>query len=219
MTVEEIYDAYRIMPGLRLHQLRVATLAKCVCDSLTSPVDTGRVVLAALFHDMGNILKSDFTLFPDLLGSKDVSYWEEVKAEYAEKYGPNVHDATRAIAKEIGLEPSVVALMDSIGFSNMESIRDSDSLEIKVLEYADCRTAPRGVLSLTERLEDARRRYEKKTDMAGEPVFEHERWLELVSAAQIIEEQIFNVSTIRPEDVHDGVIEPLLDSFRTYEVR
>lgn len=206
------------MPGLQLHQLRVAALARYVAGSLSVPVKIDLVVCAALFHDMGNILKSDFTTFPDFLGDKDASYWESVKREYVVSYGTNVHEATQAIAREIGLNEEVVSLIDAMGFSRMESIRDSDSIELKIIEYADSRTAPRGVLSLQERLEDARKRYEGK-NFSGEPTFGRARWEELMSAAEVIEEQLFSVSSIKPSDVSESVIAPLMEELRAYKIR
>lgn len=206
------------MPGLQLHQLRVAALARYVAGSLSVPVKTDLVVCAALFHDMGNILKSDFTTFPDFLGDKDASYWEGVKREYVATYGTNVHEATQTIAREIGLNEEVVSLIDAMGFSRMESIRDSDSIELKIIEYADSRTAPRGVLSLQERLEDARKRYEGK-NFSGEPTFGRARWEELMSAAEVIEGQLFSVSSIKPSDVSESVIAPLMEELRAFKIR
>lgn len=206
------------MPGLQTHQLRVAAVGTYIADSLTVPIDTRRIVLAALFHDMANILKSDFTVFPDFLGDKDVSYWEGVKAEYAARYGTNIHEATKTIAREAGLDSNTVALIEMMGFSRMESIRDSDSMELKILEYADSRTAPRSVLSLRDRLHDARGRYEGRI-VDGEPIFDRARWEELFSAAEVIEEQIFSLSTLKPSDVTEEVITPIMEGLRYTEIR
>ena len=41
------------MPGLQLHQLRVAAVGKLICEHLKKPVRTKDVVVACLFHDMG----------------------------------------------------------------------------------------------------------------------------------------------------------------------
>ncbi len=93
MTVGEIYDSYRIMPGLQLHQLRVAAVGKTVCDHFDRRVDMQSVLLACLFHDMGNIIKADLGLFKGLLGEQSREYWEGVKQEYVEKYGTDEHVA------------------------------------------------------------------------------------------------------------------------------
>ncbi len=66
-TVQQIYNDYNILPLLQLHQLRVAGVAKLITESITIPVDAQAVVLACLFHDMGNIIKADFTYFPEAL--------------------------------------------------------------------------------------------------------------------------------------------------------
>ena len=80
MTIWEAYEAYRIMPNLRLHQLRVAAVARELAQALHADVEL--VTRAALLHDMGNIMKSDLTQFPpEFYGDEGLAYWEEVKAE------------------------------------------------------------------------------------------------------------------------------------------
>lgn len=216
-TAEQIYEQYRIMPGLQMHQLRVAAVIKLLADSLEAPVDLRAVILTGLFHDMGNILKSDLVSFPDFLGDKSVGYWQGVKAEYAGKYGTNVHAATLAIGREIGLDEKIIALMDGMGFSRMELTRDSDSMEKKIVEYADSRVAPRGVLPLRERLEDARRRYGGSFDQGAEPA-PSEKWLALANAASEIERQIFAHSSLKPEDMHDASIATMVEELKRYQV-
>ena len=74
MTILEIYEKYKIMPQLQEHQLRVASVAKTICDHLLVPVHTDHVVSVCLLHDMGNILKFDLQKFPQfgekVLGDK-----------------------------------------------------------------------------------------------------------------------------------------------------
>ena len=77
----EVYSEYKIMPTLQLHQLRVAAVARLVCDHLTHPINTRDVILACLFHDMGNIIKSNLNHFPEFCEPEGTAYWEKVKAE------------------------------------------------------------------------------------------------------------------------------------------
>src|SRR3989344_8748672 len=101
-TPREIYSAYKIMPSLQLHQLRVAAVAKLLCEGCTKPINEHDVILACLFHDMGNIIKSELSYFPDFTEPEGVEYWERVKADFVEAYGTDSHTANIAIAKEIG---------------------------------------------------------------------------------------------------------------------
>src|SRR3989338_10487921 len=119
-TPREIYAAYKIMPALQLHQLRVAAVGKLICDNFNpssgGTVNAHDVILACLFHDMGNILKFNLTYFPEFLEPQGLEFWEAVKAEYKERYGKDQHEASKEIGREIGLSGPVVEIIDAIGF-------------------------------------------------------------------------------------------------------
>jgi dGTP triphosphohydrolase len=214
-TAEEIYDAYRIMPGLREHQLRVAAVAKTLCENLTREVDERSVVLACLLHDMGNIIKSDLTVFPEFLEPEGLAHWQLVKNDFVLTYGDDEHHATVHIIREIGLPPAVLQLVESIAFSNLVTTRDTDSLEQKIVEYADLRVAPHGVLSMGARMEEAKARYaSSRSDIPqNQEVFES-----LVSAAYEVEKQIFAEALIAPDDITEQSVRPLVAALREYKV-
>lgn len=213
-TAQEIYEAYRIMPALQLHQLRVAAVAKLLCEHIEKPLDAEAVVLACLFHDMGNIIKSDLTKFPEFRAEKGLPYWEEVKASFIEKYGKNAHEANVAIAKEIGLPTAAVSYIDGISFSNLEKIVASDSYEQKVCEYADTRVGPYGVLPLAERLEEARARYLE----SGKSYYTSEGFMALVQSAEELERQIAAESSIAMSAITDDAIRDSVEDLRNHPV-
>src|SRR3989344_7901427 len=144
-TVRELYTKWRIMPSLQLHQLRVAAVVKLIADNFAEPVNKEEVILACLFHDMGNIIKSDLTYFPDFVEPEGAEYWEKVKADFIQKYGTNHHKANIMIAKDIGFPPAAVALVDGVGFSQIAYVVADSSFERKIMQYADIRVGPRGV--------------------------------------------------------------------------
>jgi 5'-deoxynucleotidase YfbR-like HD superfamily hydrolase len=210
-TAQDIYESYRIFPALQMHQLRVAAVGKTICDALLEDVDTSSVILACLFHDMGNIIKSDFTAFPEFCEPEGIAHWELVKKEFIETYGPDEHKATLIIAREIGLPEDVIEHIDGIGFSKLERTRDDDSFESKIVEYADTRVAPHGVVSQEGRMYDARERYKHVPR-------EVDRFDELFAAAREIERQIFGATAMSPEDITEASIQPLIDKLRSTEV-
>ena len=213
-TAQEIYTAYEIMPGLQLHQLRVASVAKLMCENLNKPINIHDVTLACLFHDMGNIIKSDLTRFPEFLEPQGFAYWERVRAKFIEKYGDNAHHGNVAIAKEIGLNPSVIELIDGISFSNIEWIVANASFEQKISEYADDRVGPFGILSVADRLADARARYID----SGKTYYTLEGFEKLSKSVFVLEKQIFAETRIAPEDITDDAIAPLIEELRQYGV-
>ena len=214
-TPREIYEAYQIMPALQLHQLRVAAVAQMICDHIEGPIDTRTVVLTTLFHDMGNIIKSKLDRFPEFLEPQGREYWEGVKAEYVKKYGDNQHAAGEAIAKEIGLPEQVVAAIPMIAFSNLEHCRDTNVYEEKIVEYADQRVGPYGILSMRERIDEAHARYPAHNPYEG---IEDNRFEVLKKAAFEVEKQIFARCSIGPEDITDTSIVPIVDTLWDYSV-
>lgn len=203
------------MPSLQLHQLRVAAVGKLICDSLKESIHTHDVVLACLFHDMGNIIKSDLTSFPQFLEPKGVEYWKKMKDDFIRTYGTNEHHAAMAIARKIGLSPAVIGYIDGIGFSMLTATRDSLSYEQKICEYADLRVGPHGVLSLEGRVEEARVRYVgHHPDMPAE----RDRFAKLLQAAREVERQIFVSSDSAPEDINDASVAPITEELWEYPV-
>ena len=216
-TPAEIYEAYRVMPNLRLHQLRVASVAKMICGAFATPVEVKDIVVTCLFHDMGNIIKSDLDHFPEsFLGPQPREYWDTVKREYIDTYGANTHDANLMIARELGLSEQIVHLMDDISFSKLDTTRDSGTFEQKISEYADLRVGPHGVLSLNDRIADIKIRYAATPGV--ETPDDGVRFDELVRAAQTIEQQIFEKSNIRPENIHDESIAPIVAELQVYPI-
>ena len=203
------------MPNLQLHQLRVAAVGKIICDSINIPVNERDVILACLFHDMGNIIKSDLTYFPDFIATEGIHYWEGVKADFVTRYGTDSHAANVLIMKEIGLSEKKVALLDASGFSRLSEICANDSWELKTLQYADMRVGPRGVLTLDERLSDGRIRYaaHKKAYYDTDEGFK-----KLSSLAHELERQIFAETAIRPEDITDASVAPIIAQLWEYPV-
>lgn len=200
--ITDIYEEYKIMPNLQHHQLRVAAVAKQICESLTVQVDTQSIIIACLLHDMGNIIKFRLDHFPEFNEPKGLEYWQNVKDEFISKHGDNEHKATVNIIKELGLSKDIVTLAGQNRFSLLCSHRDSGEMNLKIIHYADSRVGPHGVLSYNDRMDDAGKRYK---DYPKKSVEEKER-IRLVDCGKEIEKQIFANSNIKPEDITDASI-------------
>jgi hypothetical protein len=194
-----------------MHQLRVAAVAKLVCENFTKPIDADNVVLACLFHDMGNIIKSDLSYFPEFLEPEGLAYWQTVKDGFIQKYGTEEHIAMLSIAKEVGLPPAAINYLENIGFSKLENTAARDSFEIKICSYADMRVGPYRVLSIDERLAEGRKRYEGRKDSKA---FATERFEVVANALHRVEEQIFSFEKIDPEDIAEETIETVLEDLK-----
>jgi hypothetical protein len=212
-TIEEIYESYNLLPNLREHQLRVAAVAQQIGNAMTSAVDTKGIVRTCLVHDMGNIIKFDLTFYPDFVEPLGLEYWQGVKGSFINTYGSDEHMATSAICREVGLTEKEIEYLSTIGFTRSTTARNSGSFEQMICCYADQRVGPRGVLSLDERLRDGRKRYEGREDKK----LVLEQYDEFVESLYAIEQKIFVQSTIRPEDVSDSSVVPIISALRGFQ--
>ncbi len=217
MTPRDIYEQYRIMPNLQLHQLRVAAVGKYICDRFIGPIDTQMVVLACLVHDMGNILKSDFSIGKELLAEKGIPYWESVKADYVKKYSDE-HHATHVIIKEVGIDERIASIIEDMGFSKMETVVATGSNELLVLEYADMRVGPDGILSLDGRLSEGHTRYSQRMKGAQFGFSQPERYEILVSACHEMEKKLVSRADFQPEDITDASLSSIVEELWDYVI-
>lgn len=204
------------MPQLIEHQLRVAAVADTISENLTltpalSQRERGDVVAACLLHDMGNIVKFDFSLFPEIVAEKGLEYWQGVKQEVAEKYGDNSHEATRNILKEIGVSERILELVDCVGFDQGIKNLQSPDFGKKVCAYSDMRVLPLGVGGLEERMADLRVRYKNRPEGAKDRE-------QFEAAIRQIEQQIFAHCKIRPEDITEESIRPVVEKLKNWEI-
>ncbi|MEN8252894.1 MAG: HD domain-containing protein [Patescibacteria group bacterium] len=202
------------MPSLQQHQLRVAAVAKLICENFTNHIDSKSIITACLLHDMGNILKSDLTLFPDFLKPEGLEYWQVVKEEFREKYGDDEHWASMLISKELGVKQKVLDLIDGIGFENIEKHFSAKDLENMICEYADCRVAPHGVVSLDERLTDLEERYGFRY-----PDSDHKNMRQkFYDLARRSETYIFKNLIIKPKDISAEALNDTIPELRLFEI-
>ncbi len=214
MTAPEIYKKYKIIPFLQTHMYRVSAVALYICQHAKEKVPTENIVSACLLHDLGNILKFDFTLFPKEFEPEGVLYWQEVREDFARKYGENVDEATYAIAKEIGVNGKTFECLQSIGFSKICTNAKIADFSLEVPSYSDMRVSPFGVTSLLERLEEAHKRYKNRKHAIGdENIYEKNR-----ACIQQMEKDIFSKTIITPESVIEDNVYPLLESLKKFEI-
>lgn len=212
--ISTIYSHYNIMPNLQEHQLRVAAVAFQIGVNLKTTMNVDRVVTACLLHDMGNILKFKLESFPDFLEPEGLDYWQGVKNEYAAKYGPDEHIATLAIVEEIGIDQATLNCVKTVGFTKAANNSALPNFEHKLCCYADQRVGPYGVLSLADRLEEGRKRYEGRAQFGTTSA----QFTENMQGLQTIEEQLFSQCNIRPSDITDQSIAPLIAGLLLREI-
>lgn len=202
------------MPSLQLHMFRVAGVASVICDTIKLTVDRHSIVSACLLHDMGNIIKFKLDLFPKFLKPEGMSYWQQVQNEYFEKYGHDEHHATIEIAKEIGVSEKIMELLNSVGFSQADKNFESDNFDKKIAAYSDMRVEPHGVVSLEARLDDGHKRFK-----IHRPGFDNEEmFAEMAEFLRKIEKQIFEKTSIKPEEITDEKVNTYIEGLKNYDL-
>ena len=166
-TIQEIYDQYQIPPNLALHQLRVAAVVSWILDYWHGqPLDKEKIITAALFHDMGNIIKFDFspehTPFP--YTNEERMHWQSIKEEFIQKYGDDPHHATQAIVTELGNPHGIAEIVGGLGFRNAPKFLEEMDFVSMIVQYADMRVSPHAVTSAEARIADFYMRYEHRPD-------------------------------------------------------
>lgn len=211
-TVQEIYEEYKIFPNLQKHMLRVAAVASLICDAMEISVDKENIVVAELFHDMGNIIKSNPSSLPEFFQPEGVEHWMRIKQEFISRYGPDEHHANVAIIKEIGLSERAVFLADQNRFSFICLHKENPDMDVKIMNYSDGRVAPHGVLSYQGRMDEVKKRY-------GDRLGENLESETLISCGLEIERQIFEKCKIRPEDITDETIASIILELKDFVIK
>jgi HD superfamily phosphodiesterase len=215
MSIKDIYKKYKIPPNLQRHMLWVAAVATMICDNFDEPLPKEDIVTACLLHDMGNIVKYQMNVFPDLLEPEGAEYWRKVQEEFIQKYGKDDHHANLKIARELEVSARVVDLMDQIQFQNLCIHYKDKDMSNKIINYVDQRVDPYGIVSYDERAEEARKRYQNRKEFL---VKEEERQ-ELFTCGKETEKQIFAKCKIKPEDINNETAKPIIEKLKDFVIK
>lgn len=216
-----VYKKYKIMSNLQLHMLRVASVAKMICDNWIGEekINEEKLLTMSLLHDMGNIIKFRLNYFPESLEPEGLEYWQNVQNEYFEKYGKDEHKATVDILHELGINEETIGLVESMNFGLLcKHKEDNTPIELRILHYADLRVSPYGITSYEERIADVEKRY---ADVPHDEFNKIEKTTrtELLSCGKDIERHIFENCKIKPEDINDDSAKDLIEELKNFVVK
>lgn len=209
MNIIEIYNKYHLPENLQKHMLRVSACSNLIIDNWNGPeIDKDSIIRVCLLHDMGNIVKipEEFSLDDEFI---------KIREKYFEQYGENAHEINLEIGRKEGLSEKEIKILDGKSSRKNEETLKSDSYEIKICAYCDQRVAPDGVVSIRERLEDAKIRYTNKplSVWSNEEKANH-----LIDCAIKIENQIFKYCKLNPIDINDKSIAPYINILKEYDI-
>ncbi len=209
MNIIEIYKKYNLPENLQIHMLRVAACSNLIIDNWNGPdIDKQAIIRVSLLHDMGNMVKIQEN------ESKDVEFLK-IRKKYFDKYGTNDHEINLEIGKQEGLTEQELTILDGKRSRKNEETLKSNSYERKICAYCDQRVAPDGVVSIKERLEDAKVRYKNKplSVWSNEEKANH-----LIECSLGIEKQIMEYCKLKPEDINDVSIKEYIEQLKAYDI-
>ena len=209
MNILQIYNKYHLPENLQMHMLRVAACSNLIIDNWNGPeIDKQAIIRVCLLHDMGNMVKipEDF--------SKDEEFIK-IRKKYFEKYGTKDHEINLDIGKQEGLSEKELTILDGKRSRKNEETLKSNSYERKICAYCDQRVAPNGVVSIKERLEDAKVRYKNKplSVWSNEEKANH-----LIECSLGIEKQIMEHCRLEAEDINDVSIKEYIEKLKEYNI-
>ena len=209
MNIIENYKKYHLPENLQMHMLRVAACSNLIIDNWNGPdIDKQAIIRVSLLHDMGNMVKIQEN------ESKDVEFLK-IRKKYFDKYGTNDHEINLEIGKQEGLTEQELTILDGKRSRKNEETLKSNSYERKICTYCDQRVAPDGVVSIKERLEDAKVRYKNKplSVWSNEEKANH-----LIECSLGIEKQIMEYCKLKPEDINDVSIKEYIEQLKAYDI-
>lgn len=214
MTINDVYLRYDTPQNLQRHMLDVAGMVQVIKKYwIGSNVDWRIVTSAALLHDLGNIVKFDFDKYPHLLGSEQshIEYWREVQQSIINKYGSNDHAVTDVMLTELGISEDIRQVISSKSFGSSRQLMNDGTVEAKILLYCDLRVLPSGVGSLSERLNDIKKRLTKYSER---PDFD-----QLAEACYAIQKEIQrSVSVDLSENINNLTLQVHRKNLLQYEI-
>ena len=209
MNIIEIYNQYHLPKNLQMHMLRVAACSNLILDNWKGKtIDKQAIVRVCLLHDMGNMVK----IPEEEIQDKD---FIEIRRKYVREYGTNDHQINMVIGKKEGLTDKELEILDGKRSRKNEETARSDNYEIKICAYCDQRVAPEGVVSIKERLEDAKKRYKDRPLSVWS---DEEKANRLIKCALEIEKQIMKYCDLKPEDINENSIQKYILMLQTYEI-
>ena len=164
MTTNQIYQEYLTPQNLQQHMLRVAALAKIILDHWTGqPVDQEAIIQTCLFHDIAKPINFDLKKQTQFgLSPQEIDKLDQLQQRLKKNYGTNEHQVVVKICQAINLKPKAVKLVDNLVWSFIPQLINQNDLESLIPIYADMRIGPKGILPLSQRLEELETRTGKQ---------------------------------------------------------
>ncbi len=202
------------MPNIATHMYKVAAVADIINEHFKPLIDKKTIIDACLLHDIGKIVDIDLKKFPEFSEPEGMAHWENIKKSFIDKYHTvNEHDATLAIATDLGVNFGVLEILHIASFLETITVKESNEYEKMIVLYADMRVGIHGVTTMQERLDDLHVRYKTHPTSITE-----ERRAVIEKALHEIEAEIFKHTDITPEFITDELVESRIQKLKDIKI-
>jgi hypothetical protein len=111
-------------------------------------------------HDLGNLVKFDMTLFPDLFEPEWIAYRTQQKQSTIQNHGFPAEPATLSMCTQLPLTQTTQKLLESFLSSRFEkAIEDQLPIQILLVHFADMHIWMSWYIPRKERVQKLRKRY------------------------------------------------------------
>ena len=207
--IKEIYDHYQVIPNLREHMLRAASVGLFICEHWKGPrISKADIVACLLVHDIGNTVKLDLETEHGLklLGNSgvDIEAIRKIRERMVSEYGSDDHKANIRMANEIGVSSRLIQMIEGYRFLKLEDVLNGSDWGLKIFVYCDMRAGPFGIVSLTDRIADIKMRYGHRDSSVNRK--DAGKYFDCMFK---IERQVAANAQLKPEDINDDSV-PIL---------
>lgn len=198
--VEVFYKEWKTPMHVRSHCKQVASAARQLGEAFARAgeiVDMNLIIQAGLLHDLCRVCDfrdMDRKKFEEEITDEKWAFWHDLRGQYEGGHHADIADEW---LKEKGFFQTAEVIRLHRFRSIVEEQHSFDSLEKKIVHYADKRAKHDEIVSIAERFKDARARYDRYNSDEDRKLFEmvEEKTVEL-------ERELFEKLDIEPGDVH-----------------
>ena len=194
---------YRMPQNIIDHSIQVNKVAVFLAMKLKEKgidVNLDLVDRASILHDIMKMIEIDpirGLIFPDnkafTISKKDRLIWMDMKKRYSHL---THEEAAYKIFKE--KYPEMALIIKKHGYTNLEGENKLNTIEEKLVHYADKRVSHSNIVPMKERLEEGHKRYKEKNLLKGID----EEFIQKVDKELFeLEKEIFNKLDFEPNSL------------------
>jgi tRNA threonylcarbamoyladenosine biosynthesis protein TsaE len=197
--IEKFYEGWSTPLHVRKHIKQVTDVAMQIVDAYIKKnevINLNLLYSAAMMHDIARVCdfrKLDKSHFTEKITDEKWSKWEDIRKKYK---GVHHANAAEKFFKELGFNKTAELIYIHKSRVIAEEPERMNTLEKKIMYYADKRVKHDETVSLKERFLDGWERYGKYDDTQTRKLFE-----EVEHQTFKLEKELFDGLDIQPEDV------------------